>query len=76
MCIVLIPVLIFFLVDNRLLPSVFDCKYNAIVISDHAPMSMNISFKNTISTRVPWRLNTRLLSNVLSASFHSKLIFL
>ncbi len=34
----------FFLVDNRLLSSVSDRKYNAIVISDHAPISVNPFF--------------------------------
>lgn len=36
----------YFLVDNRLLSSVSICKFDAIVISDHAPLSMNMCFKN------------------------------
>ncbi len=53
----------YFLVDNRLLSLVSTCKYDAIVISDHAPISVDICLKNFNSTRAPWRLNTRLLLN-------------
>lgn len=51
----------YFLVDNRLLPSVSACKCDAIVISDHTPISMDICFKDLISMCAPWCLNTRLL---------------
>lgn len=53
----------YFLVDSRLLSSVSNCKYDAFVISDHAPITINICFKNFISMHAPWRLNTRLLLN-------------
>lgn len=61
----------YFLVDNRLLSSVSDCKYNAIVLSDHAPLSVYIFFNNSISSRPPWCLNTRLLSKEDFVSFIS-----
>ena len=53
----------YFLVDKRLLSSVSTCKYDANVISDHAPISMTICFKNLNSTCAPWRLNTCILLN-------------
>lgn len=53
----------YFLVDNRILPSVKSISYNAIVISDHAPVTMNIHFKGSDNNRAPWRFNNRLLSN-------------
>jgi len=55
--------LLFFLIDNRLISSVELCSYNAIVISDHAPVFMKICVKELEGTRPPWRLNTRLLSD-------------
>ena len=63
-----------FLVDNSLLSEVSTCKYDAIVISDHAPISMKIRFQNVSTTRAPWRLNTRLLSNEGFVEFVSKRI--
>lgn len=53
----------YFMVDDRLLPSVSSCSYEATVISDHAPVVMSIGFKGSVNTRTPWRLNTRLLSD-------------
>lgn len=32
----------YFLVDNRLIPNVADCRYEAIVLADHAPVCLNI----------------------------------
>lgn len=51
----------FFLVTNRLLTSTSDCKYDAIVVSDHASVSMKISFQKFNNMRPPWRLDTHLL---------------
>lgn len=35
----------YFLVDNRFLPSVSSCSYEAIVISDHSPVTMNVQLR-------------------------------
>lgn len=51
----------FFLVDNKLLSSISGCKYDSIVVSEHASISMNIYFQKFIAIRPPWHLNTRLL---------------
>ena len=53
---------------------VSNCKYDAIVISDHAPLSMNVYFKDFRTTRPPWRLNTRLLSSEGFVNFVSNQI--
>uniref|UniRef100_A0A3B3HW57 Reverse transcriptase domain-containing protein n=1 Tax=Oryzias latipes TaxID=8090 RepID=A0A3B3HW57_ORYLA len=60
-----------FLVDNRLLPSISRCRYDAIVLSDHAPLLMDIKFSTLNSERPPWRLNVRLLANENFVSFVS-----
>lgn len=46
---------------NRLLPVLSTCKYDAIVISDHAPVVTDINFQNAVGVQAPRRLNTRLL---------------
>lgn len=51
------------LVDNILFFSISDCNYDAVVLSDHAPMSVKIHFKKFVSTQLPWRLNSWLLAD-------------
>lgn len=53
----------YFLIDNNLLSSVSSCKYEAIVISDHSPVSKAVYFKDRVGSRIPWRLDTSLLSD-------------
>jgi len=47
----------YFMVDDRLLPSLSSCSYEATVISDHAPVVMSIRFKgyvqNVSSHQIP-----------------------
>lgn len=64
----------FFLLDSRMLSSISSCQYDAIVITDHAPISMNIRFKVPTTKHVPWRLNTRLLLNEEFVKFVSEQI--
>lgn len=45
----------FFFLDNRLLSSVHSCSYNCIVISDHAPLTLELSVGGGTEPRVPWR---------------------
>lgn len=67
----------YFLVDNRLLHSIASCKYNPIVISDHAPLTMEIVFQNIDNLKPLWQLNTNLLSSEnLLVLFRTKLISL
>lgn len=61
----------YFLLDNRLLSSVHSCSYDAIVISDHAPVILEIQFEDYSVARPACRLNTRLLSNENFVSFIS-----
>lgn len=56
------PGLIFFLVDPYLLNAVTDCKYDSIIISDHAPVSINVTIP-TQRTKRTWQLDTLLLAD-------------
>lgn len=51
----------FFLVDNILLMSTSMCKYEPIVVSDHAATSVNIHFQKFNNSGPSWRLDTQLL---------------
>lgn len=53
----------YFLVDNRRIHTLSSCTYDTILISDHAPVITTLFFEEAVSSRPPWRLNTRLLSN-------------
>lgn len=64
----------YFLIDNRLIPSVLSCSYDAIVISDHAPVLMDLQIKGCDDARPSWRLNTALLSNEDFGTFISQQI--
>lgn len=48
----------FFLGNNKLLSSISGCKYNPIVMSDHASTFMLVHFQKYIVSRPPWRLDT------------------
>lgn len=43
----------YFLLDNRLLPNLVDCKYEAIVLADHAPVCLKIHFDSFIKSHIP-----------------------
>lgn len=64
----------YFLLDNHFLSSVYSCSHDAIVISDHAPVILDIQFEGYNITRPPWRLNTRLLSSENFVNFISQQI--
>ena len=53
----------FFFLDKILLPSVKLCEYSAIVISDHAPLLLDLELLPKSGQRSNWRLNTGLLSS-------------
>ena len=52
----------YFLLDKMLLPSVRACTYEAIIISDHSPLSLKFKFNNIPITHPHWRFNTSMLS--------------
>ena len=60
-----------FFLDKRLLSSVTKCDYDAIVISDHGPLTTKISIPNTQHNYRPWRLNPLLLSEGSFTNFIS-----
>ena len=53
----------YFFVDGSLLPKVTNTKYLPIVISDHAPLLLDINLNSHHANRPPWRLNSLLLSD-------------
>ena len=53
----------YFFIDKRLLPMVKNCSYDAIIISDHCPLIMELYFENQPTPSRSWRCNTYLLSD-------------
>lgn len=53
----------YFYIDNYFLPVVENIEYSTIVVSDHAPVLLDLSFTLLQKTRPPWRLNCTLLNN-------------
>lgn len=52
----------YFFVDKKLLPNIKTCRYDSIVISDHSPLILELSFPDKRSV-YSWRLNPLLLSD-------------
>lgn len=52
----------FFLLDNRFLSCLNSCEYHSIVISDHAPTSVDVNFSSRVPPSRQWRLNSALLA--------------
>lgn len=53
----------YFLLDKKLIPSVKACTYEAIVISDHSPLSLKLKFDDIPMTHPRWRFDTSMLSD-------------
>lgn len=53
----------YFFIDSSLIPKVTSVSYHAIVISDHAPLSVDIQLSVQPRYSSSWRLNTLLLSD-------------
>lgn len=60
--------------DKCLLPSVQECNYRSIVISDHAHNKLKINLSTTKPVYRPWRLNPLLLSDERISDFISSQI--
>lgn len=58
-----------FFLNKRILHSIVECDYEAIVVSDHGPLSMKILVPDTQPIYRPWRLNALLLSEEEFVSF-------
>ena len=52
----------YFLIDNKLINQVQVCEYQSILISDHAPVKLSISFPETPQYK-QWRFDSTLLSD-------------
>ncbi|MBN3289039.1 LIN1 transcriptase, partial [Polypterus senegalus] len=64
----------YFFIDNNFLPKIKSCKYDAIVISDHAPMILELKLLSPIHSPRRWRLNPLLLADENCTEFISKQI--
>lgn len=53
----------YFFIDANLMPKVADVSYHPIIISDHAPLSLDISISSEFHYPTHWRFNTSLLSD-------------
>ena len=53
----------YFFLDKKLLPLISNCDYQAMVISDHAPLVMTLRIPTFHTNYRPWRLNSLLLSD-------------
>lgn len=53
----------YFPVDARLMPKVTDVSYHPIIVSDHAPISLDVRFSPGPLYPTHWRFNTALLSD-------------
>ena len=53
----------FFLLDNNLLHLVNSCEYHPIVISDHAPTTLDINFPLAVFPPPTWKFSSHLLSD-------------
>lgn len=58
----------YFFLDSRLLSSVKYIDYEAIVLSDHAPLKLQLTFPNRYTSRT-WRMDNCLLSNETHVEF-------
>ena len=53
----------FYLIDHRTISLVTNCQYHAIVISDHSPVQLDMSFPNNPRPQRSWQLDPLLLTN-------------
>uniref|UniRef100_A0A8C4SJY7 Reverse transcriptase domain-containing protein n=1 Tax=Erpetoichthys calabaricus TaxID=27687 RepID=A0A8C4SJY7_ERPCA len=64
----------YFFIDNNFLPTIKLCKYDTIVISDHAPLVLELKSISPSYSPRRWRLNPLLLADENCTEFISKQI--
>uniref|UniRef100_A0A8C4SC52 Reverse transcriptase domain-containing protein n=1 Tax=Erpetoichthys calabaricus TaxID=27687 RepID=A0A8C4SC52_ERPCA len=64
----------YFFIDNNFLPTIKSCKYDTIVISDHAPLVLELKSISPSYSPRRWRLNPLLLADENCTEFISKQI--
>ena len=62
----------YFFIDSRLLPSIKNVEYTAIVESDHAPVILEVDFILNYHNKPNWRLDPLLLSDKTFCQYISK----
>lgn len=68
---ILVLIFIFFFIDSSLSPKVKSVLYHPIVISDHAPLTIDMQLSVQPRYSSPWRLNSLLLSDEKFVGFIS-----
>lgn len=53
----------YFFIDSSFIPAVESVEYLAIIVSDHAPLILDLSFTLNVREQSFWKLNSLLLSN-------------
>lgn len=48
--------------DKNIIPLISKCDYNAIIISDHAPLSATLQLPTSQTPYQPWRFNNQWLA--------------
>lgn len=66
----------YFLIHKQLTPWVQSCEYQTIVISDHTPVVLSMSFPDIPQSRRHWRFNSTLLADVNFLEFMKEQITL
>merc|ERR1711895_250856 len=64
----------YFFVDRLLLPSVKLCEYSSTVISDHAPLILDMELLPRSESHQAWSFNTRLLASEAFCTFMAEKI--
>lgn len=64
----------FFLVDNKLLHCISACTYHTLVVSDYAPVSIDLTLPTNRPSPPPWRFNSSGLSDSAFKDFLSSQI--
>ncbi len=65
-----------FYIDKTLLPSLEKTQYSAIIISDHAPLLLDLRFTLCSNQRPTWRLNPTLLADKKCILYISTTIYI
>ncbi len=63
-----------FFINNSLIPQVVNSEYLPILISDHAPLSLDILLFPFHTFRPPWRFNSLILSDLAFCEYISNSI--
>ncbi|KAI5085645.1 hypothetical protein C0J45_2327, partial [Silurus meridionalis] len=64
----------YFFIDSKFIPSVKSSSYESIIISDHAPVTLELALPGCYRSLYPWKINVLLLSDNHFVQFLSEKI--